>query len=115
MAPYHDSSSRQDDVAWRKVNGMRPSKTLIESLKQASEALKKLGEHRDQLSHYNSAEALAQFIESRSIELADGTISDENLEELWLIFAPTSEWDDYVGDVNLGELIFQELSSLRTK
>jgi hypothetical protein len=37
----------------------------------------------------------------------------ENKKELWGIFIPTSDWDDTVGDVELGEEIFQRLGKFK--
>ena len=85
---------------------------LISNLRIAIQKLKLLGKHQDLLSHYESAEDLAAFIEKQISLLTTGTISTPDLEELNLIFAPSSDWDDYVGDVDLGEDIFQDLKIL---
>ena len=41
-----------------------------------------------------------------------GSLSRQQAERLWRIFAPTSEWDDAVGDVELGNKIFELVNSL---
>ncbi|HUH04644.1 MAG TPA: hypothetical protein VML75_21760 [Kofleriaceae bacterium] len=39
-------------------------------------------------------------------KLATGKISARRRRELWGIFAPTADWDDVIGDVDLGNEIF---------
>ena len=38
---------------------------------------------------------------------------DSVLEDLWIWFAPTCQWDDFVGDVDLGERIYQKIIKLK--
>lgn len=37
------------------------------------------------------------------------------IENLWVWFAPTCQWDDFVGDIDLGEKIFQKLDEINTQ
>jgi hypothetical protein len=60
-------------------------------------------------SSYASGPALAEFIRACKDEIEQGTISKAQKRELWGIFAPTSDWDDVVGDVWLGNAIFELL------
>lgn len=94
---------------------MKSNKKLVENLKNALEVLKKMDHTTGTISRYESAEELAVFIESQIVSLADGTMTDKNLKELWVIFAPTSDWDDYTKNIELGDSIFQELNSFRGK
>ena len=38
---------------------------------------------------------------------------DSVLEDLLIWFAPTCQWDDFVGDVDLGERIYQKIIKLK--
>lgn len=75
--------------------------------------LKAIFERHSMYSKYESAEALAQFIASQIPLLESGNITKEGLAELWRIFAPTSEFDDYLDDVDLGNQIFEDLEKMR--
>lgn len=35
------------------------------------------------------------------------------LEDLWIWFAPTCQWDDLVGDVNLGNEVFNQIEKVK--
>jgi hypothetical protein len=94
---------------------MELNKELIKKLQSAAKKLKKLGSYSDPMSRYDSAEDLAAFIESQVTCLINNELTKENLEELWTIFAPTSEWDDHIRDIELGESIFRELDFLKGK
>ncbi|WP_111669895.1 hypothetical protein [Algoriphagus litoralis] len=37
----------------------------------------------------------------------------DTIDNLWRWFAPTCQWDDYVGEIDLGEKIFQKLNHLK--
>jgi hypothetical protein len=37
------------------------------------------------------------------------------IEDLWIWFAPTCQWDDFVGNIDLGERIFQRLNRIKNK
>ena len=93
---------------------MNRNKRLLKNLQTAVEKLRGLGKHHDVMSNYDSADGLAAFVDSQMTYLAKDEISEEALAELWRIFAPTSEWDDYIGDIDLGESIFQDLNRLKS-
>lgn len=57
-------------------------------------------------SNYDSAPALAQFIRSMICKIKTDAISAEEKNELWRIFAPTCDWDDTAGHVQMGKDIF---------
>jgi hypothetical protein len=59
--------------------------------------------------HY--ADELGVFCLNASEKLAHGTLSSEEKKKLYFIFAPTCEWDDSVGDVELGNKIFEILDA----
>ena len=82
---------------------------LINDLKKAEKILSEYsggysGEHL-------SAEEFHKDLLDRIKELEKG---DENvIEDLWIWFAPTCQWDDFVGDIELGEKIFQQLDKMK--
>lgn len=57
-------------------------------------------------SHYDSGAELAHYLRGRIQEIEAGKLSLVNKQELFGIFAPTSDWDDTVGDVALGNEIY---------
>lgn len=85
--------------------------SLITDLKKAEEILSKYsggysGEHL-------SAEEFHKDLIDRINKLENG---DESvIENLWIWFAPTCQWDDFVGNIDLGERIFQELNKIKNK
>ncbi|MGY6648086.1 hypothetical protein [Wenyingzhuangia sp. IMCC45574] len=60
---------------------------------------------------HTSAEEFHRDLVESIQKLSNGDTSV--VYNLWLWFAPTCQWDDFVGDVVLGEKIFQQLDSLR--
>mgnify|MGYP001795342216 CR=1 FL=1 len=84
---------------------------LISDLKKAERIL---SEYSGGYSgEYLSAEEFHRDLVDRIGKLENG---DETvIEDLWIWFAPTGAWDDFVGDINLGERIFQQLDLLRKK
>ena len=84
-------------------------KNLITNLKQAEKILSEYsggysGEHL-------SAEEFHKDLVYRinKLEGGDNTV----IEDLWIWFAPTCQWDDFVGNVDLGEKIFRQLDKLQ--
>jgi hypothetical protein len=57
--------------------------------------------------------AAADVVAAAVREMQTGALSNQTIEKLWLIFAPTCDWDDLVGDVSLGHEVFEILSELR--
>ena len=86
-------------------------KELIPLLVNASDCFYALG-HVDIWDSDYYADELGAFCRKVSKELIAGDISDKDKRKLWLIFAPTCEWDDSVGDVHLGNAIFEFVNSL---
>lgn len=83
--------------------------SLIKDLKKSAEILSEYsgcysGEHL-------SAEEFHQDLVDRIMKLEKG--DDSVLEDLWIWFAPTCQWDDFVGDVDLGERIYQKIIKLK--
>jgi len=82
---------------------------LIADLKEAEKILSEYsggysGEHL-------SAEEFHKDILDRIKKLESG---DESvIEDLWIWFAPTCQWDDFVGNIELGERIFKKLDKLK--
>ena len=73
------------------------------------------------LSNYSggySGEILSaeEFHLKLKISIAKLESGDESvIEEMWLWFAPTCAWDDFVGDIELGELIWKKLDKIKKK
>ena len=85
--------------------------SLITDLKKAERILSEYsggysGEHL-------STEEFYTDLVDRIKKLVNG---DESvIEDLWIWFAPTCQWDDFVGDIDLGETIFQQLDKIKNK
>lgn len=80
-------------------------KSLIKDLKKAAETLSEYsggysGEHL-------SAEEFYRDLVDRINKFENG--DDSVIEDLWIWFAPTCQWDDFVGNVELGERIYQKI------
>ena len=78
---------------------------LVALLFEAAARFRALG-NRPIWSSYADGPAVAAFLERSATEIDQRKISQESANELWGIFAPTSDWDDCVGDVELGERVF---------
>ncbi len=85
--------------------------SLITDLKKAE---KILSEYSGGYSgEYLSTEEFHEDLIDRIKKLENG---DESvIEDLWIWFAPTCQWDDFVGDIDLGERIFQRLNKIKNK
>ncbi len=85
--------------------------SLITDLKKAERILSEYsggysGEHL-------STEEFYTDLVDRIKKLVNG---DESvIEDLWIWFAPTCQWDDFFGDIDLGETIFQQLDKIKNK
>jgi acyl carrier protein phosphodiesterase len=88
-----------------------PEKRLCELLNRAEAKFRALGT-ASIWSSYDSGIALADFVAKARSEIENDIISQEYKSELWGIFAPTCDWDDTVGDVDLGNDIFSLLDQL---
>lgn len=83
--------------------------------------LKYLKQAESNLSNYSggySGEFLSaeEFHKKLSISISKLENGDDTvIEELWIWFAPTCAWDDFVGDIELGELIWNKLDKLKKK
>lgn len=87
---------------------------LSRSLELAESRLRAIGETRISAdSRYESATELANFIQATRERIAAGSrIRWRTRRELWLIFAPTCDWDDLVGDAELGTRVFESIDAL---
>lgn len=85
--------------------------SLITDLKKAE---KILSEYSGGYSgEYLSAEEFHTDLVDRIKKLESG---DESVvEDLWIWFAPTCQWDDFVGNIDIGERIFQRLNKIKNK
>jgi len=58
-----------------------------------------------------SAQEFHKDLKDRIAKLEKGDKSV--IDDLWIWFAPTCQWDDFVGDVKLGDAIFTELNKIK--
>ena len=82
-------------------------KDLIELLHQASDRVSAI--KGPILSSYRDGESIAIFIRKICHQIELESIVIEDIKELWGIFSPTCDWDDVVGDVKMGNEIFDEI------
>lgn len=89
------------------------SKNYIQSLiNDLKEAEKILSEYSGGYSgQYISAEEFHKDLKDRIFKLENG--NEAVLEDLWIWFAPSCQWDEFVGDAILGERIFQQIIALK--
>jgi len=66
-------------------------------------------------SRYNSGDDIAKFVLQCRDAINQGTITLDQKKELWIIFLPTSDWDDVGGDMQLGNEIDFLLNKLYRK
>jgi hypothetical protein len=62
-------------------------------------------------SDYETGKEMAQFVLECRNGVEHGTLDLVQLQELWRIFAPAGDWDNVVGDADLGNEIFTLLSN----
>jgi hypothetical protein len=84
---------------------------LIPLLNEAAKCFYELG-HVDIWDTNYYADELGIFCKEVSDKILNGTISLKEKAKLWGIFAPTCAWDDSVGNVELGNEIFDLLEKL---
>lgn len=84
-------------------------KQVLRLLLVAESRLRALGD-KPVWSSYESGPAIADFIAHARTRIENDSISQSEKSELWGIFAPTCDWDDVVGDVQLGNDIFSLLN-----
>jgi len=63
-------------------------------------------------SDYDSGAEIAAFVLKCKIGIENGTFDQGQARKLWTLFAPTCDWDDVIGDVELGNEIFEILDYL---
>jgi len=86
------------------------SQYLIANLEKASDFFKSLGDITD-LYYDETAHEFGCIIEAMKLKIEIGSITDDELKKLWLIFAPTCAWDDFGGNVELGNQIFKDIEA----
>lgn len=84
---------------------------LLRLLVAAESKLRALGD-QPIWSSYESGPAIADFVAHARMQIENDTITQAEKSELWGIFAPTCDWDDVIGDVQLGNDIFSILSGM---
>ena len=85
-------------------------KILISLLYDAANEMKKFDNQSTLWSSYDNCQDLGNFIEQAAKKLELG--NEEDITELWGIFAPTSDWDDSGGSMPLANKIFELLNKL---
>lgn len=80
-------------------------KSLINDLHKALEILSEYS------GEYASAEKFYCDLRDRVQKLEHG--DDSVIAELQTWFTPTCQWDDFVGNISLGEHIFQKINGLK--
>ncbi len=83
---------------------------LILRLTEGAEQFRALG-IRPIWSSYRDSVTIAEFIGDAIEHLKAGSISQFTADELWGIFALTCDWDDCVGDCDLGQKIFEAIKA----
>jgi len=84
---------------------------LILLLRQAAQHWLALG-HQDIWDSDDYTDDLGNFCNEAAEKVAKNEISDAEKKRLYFIFAPTCEWDNSVGEVDLGNKIFGCLDAL---
>lgn len=86
-------------------------KQLIPLLRQAAQRWHALG-NQDIWDSEQYTDELGNFCNQAADKIESDAISDGEKKRLYFIFAPTCEWDNSVGDVELGNKIFGCLEAL---
>ena len=84
------------------------SEKLCDLRLEAEKCLRALGD-KPVWSSCGSGPALGEFVARARGLIETNTIDQPTLDELWAIFAPTSDWDDIVGHVGVGQAVFDSL------
>ena len=84
---------------------------LMRLLVAAESKLRALG-NKPVWSSYESGPAIADFVAHARRQIENDAITQAEKSELWGIFAPTCDWDDVVGDMQLGNDIFSILDTM---
>lgn len=63
-------------------------------------------------SSYDSGQEIAAFVLECKEAIDRSTITLAQKRELWGIFAPTCDWDDVVGDCELGNSVFSIIDAI---
>lgn len=93
---------------------MKDQEKLVPLLRQAATHWLALG-HQDIFGCDDYTDDLGNFCNRVAGSLVKGTLSEEDAERIWTIFAPTCQWDDSVGNVELGNQIFELVNKLYGK
>lgn len=91
--------------------GVETDRDILISL--LSEAAEKLAAVEGSIwSSYNTGADIAKFVLECRAAIEAKTLSLPQKRELWGIFAPTCDWDDVVGDCDLGNRVFELVDRL---
>lgn len=92
-----------------KINKLQIKKLLIQDLKQAEQIASQFTDGYS--GSFSSAETFHKALSETISRFENG--DDSAIDELWIWFAPTSHWDDFVRDSNLVNRIFEHLKQLK--
>ena len=84
---------------------------LIFLLRQAAQSWLAMG-HQEIWDSEHFTDELGNFCNQAADKIETNAISDDEKKRLYFIFAPTCEWDDSVGEADLGNKIFGCLEAL---
>ena len=87
---------------------------LVPLLRQAAERFFALG-HQDIWNSDDYTDELGMLCKRVADGLMTSGASEDDKRKIYFIFAPTCEWDDSIGDVDLGNRIFGLLDGLYRK
>lgn len=91
------------------IKKMQIKNILIQDLKQAQQIASHFTSGYSD--SFSSAETFQQAFSETISRFENG--DDSAIEDLWLWFTPTSCWDNFVGEANLGNRIFERLKELK--
>jgi hypothetical protein len=80
-------------------------------LRQAAERFLAIG-HQDIWNSDDYTDELGVLCKRVADGLMKSGVSDDDKRKIYFVFAPTCEWDDSIGDVDLGNRIFGLLDEL---
>ena len=83
---------------------------IIRILRRASKQIHAMGD-APCAGSFDTCRDLGNYLETCAAEWQMG--DRDSLERLWIIFAPTSDWDDARGSQPIGNLAFAVLDQLR--
>ena len=85
---------------------------LVDLLRSACEEMLRYGD-ATYLGEFSDCRSLGQYLRTAADEIRAG--NDEKLQGLWVIFAPTCDWDDAGGSLETGNAAFAILDRMHNR